>query len=85
MRNRGVSREGRAEWQMAATKACATMFFLIPKNVTSERSIVLMPTLIRWWEAVRAPAVRSGSRSIAWIGTPRMVEKEELTKWCGIY
>ena len=40
---------------MAAT--CTTMFFLIPKNVTSERPIALMPTLIRWWEALRAPEV----------------------------
>ena len=33
------------------------MFLLIPKNVTSEMPIALMPTLIRWWEAVRAPEV----------------------------
>ena len=46
-------------------QACTTMFFLIPKNVTSERPIALMPTLIRWWEALRW---RSGSRSIAWTG-----------------
>ena len=26
-------------------QACTTMFFLIPKNVTSERPIALMPTL----------------------------------------
>ena len=32
-------------------QACTTMF-LIPKNVTSERPIALMPTLIRWWEAL---------------------------------
>ena len=32
-------------------QACTTMFFLIPKNVTSERPIALMPTMIRWWEA----------------------------------
>ena len=38
-------------------QACSTMFFLIPKNVTSERPIALMPTLIRWWEALRAPEV----------------------------
>ena len=38
-------------------KACTTMFFLIPKNVTSERPIALMPTLIRWWEALRASEV----------------------------
>ena len=35
-------------------QACTTMFLLIPKNVTSERPIALMPTLIRWWEALRA-------------------------------
>ena len=33
------------------------MFFLIQKNVTSERPIALTPTLIRWWEALRAPEV----------------------------
>ena len=38
-------------------QACTTMFFLIPKKVTSERPIALMPTLIRWWEAFRAPEV----------------------------
>ena len=38
-------------------QACTTMFFLIPKNVTSERSIALIPMLIRWWEALRAPEV----------------------------
>ena len=36
-------------------QACTTMFFFIPKSVTSERSIALMPTLIRWWETLRAP------------------------------
>ena len=29
------------------------MFFLIPKNVTSERPIALMPSLMRLWEVVR--------------------------------
>ena len=38
-------------------QACTTMFFLIPKNVTSERPIALVPTLIRWWESMRAPEV----------------------------
>ena len=38
-------------------QACTTMFFLIPKNVTSGRPIALKPTLIRWWEALRAPEV----------------------------
>ena len=35
--------------------ACTTMFFLIPKNVTSERPIALQLTMIRWWEAARTP------------------------------
>ena len=38
-------------------QACTTMFFLIPKNVTSERPIALVPTLTLWWEALRAPEV----------------------------
>ena len=38
-------------------QSCTTMFFLIPKNVTSERPIAPMPTFIRWWEALRAPEV----------------------------
>ena len=38
-------------------QACSTMFFLMPKNFTSERPIALMPTLLRWWEALRAPEV----------------------------
>ena len=39
-RNRGVLEEG-GKWQQ---QACTTMFFLIPKNVTSEKPIALMPT-----------------------------------------
>ena len=35
-------------------QACATMFFLIPKNITSERTIALMPNLILLWEAFGA-------------------------------
>ena len=38
-------------------QACTTIFFLIPKNVTSEQPIALMPTMIRWWEALTAPEV----------------------------
>ena len=38
-------------------QACTTMFFLIPKNVPSERPIALMALLIRWWEALGAPEV----------------------------
>ena len=38
-------------------QTCTTMFFLTPKNITSERVIALMPTLIRLWEALRSPEV----------------------------
>ena len=37
-----VPREIGAVWEVAAAS-------LIPKNVTSGRSIALLPTLIRWW------------------------------------
>ena len=47
------------------------MFFLIPKNVTSERSIALTPTLIRWWETLRAPEVAKWQQkySVDWDAT----------------
>ena len=34
-----------------------TMFFLIPKSITSEWPIALMSTMIRSWEALRAREV----------------------------
>ena len=41
-------------------QACTTMFFLIPKNVTSERPIALLATLIRWWEWLPPLEVSTG-------------------------
>ena len=38
-------------------QACTRMFFLNPKNVTTERPIALMPVMVRWWEAMRAPEI----------------------------
>ena len=38
-------------------QAYPLIFFLIPKNVTGGGPNALMPTLIRWWEAMRAPEV----------------------------
>ena len=38
----GVEQSGK--WSQ---QACTTILFLVPKNVTSERPIALMPTLIR--------------------------------------
>ena len=55
-RNRGALREVGLKWKWPQ-EACTTMFFLIPKNATSEIPIAHMPALIRWWEALRAPEV----------------------------
>ena len=41
----------------SCTKLAQTMFSLIPKNVASERPIALQPSMIRWWEELRAPEV----------------------------
>ena len=59
--------------------ACTTMFFLIPKNVRSERPIALVPTLIRWWEALRAPEVVKWQQKyrVDWDATDG--RKEELS------
>ena len=38
-------------------QARTRMFFLSPKNVTTERPIALMPAMVRWWEALRAPEI----------------------------
>ena len=50
-------------------EACMAMSFLIPKNVTSERPIALIPTLIRWWEALRASEVmKVAAKGSNWMG-----------------
>ena len=62
-------------------QACTTMIFLIPKNGTSERPIALLPTLIRWWEALRAPEVAKWQQKcrVDWDD----VEMEEINERCG--
>ena len=47
------------------------MFFPIPKNVTCERTTALLPTLIRWWEWLRAPEVERWQerRRVGWDAT----------------
>ena len=39
-------------------QACTTMYFLIPRNITRERSIALLGTIIRWWEGLRQGEVK---------------------------
>ena len=53
--------------------------------VPSEWPIALMPTLIRWWEALRAPDVAKWQQKYRVDWTSRMVELEEPSKRCGKY
>ena len=72
--------EPRGKWPQ---QACTTLFFLTTKNVTSERSIALMPTLVGSLEITGgcevAAEVSSG------LGTPLMVEMVELSRQFGNY
>ena len=72
--------EQSGKWQQ---QACTTMFFLIPKNVTSERPIAPMPTLIRWWEAVRAPEVAKWQQKyrVEWDATDGRNGGAQRTVW----
>ena len=64
-------------------QACTTTFFLIPKNVTSEKPIALMPTLIRWWEALRAPEVAKWQQKyrVDWDATDGRNGGAQRTVW----
>ena len=64
-------------------QACTTMFFLIPKNVTSERTIAHMPTLIRWWEALRVPEVAKWEQKYCadWDATDGRNGEAQRTVW----
>ena len=55
---------------MAATSTHDDVL-LIPKNVTSERPIALVPTLTRWWEALTAQEVAKWQQQyrVDWGGT----------------
>ena len=56
---------------------------LIPKNVTSERPIALMPTLIRWWEALRVPEVANCQQKhrVEWDATEVQNGGAQRTVW----
>ena len=73
--------EQSAKWPQ---HACTTIFFLIPKNVTSERPSALLPTLIRWLEALRAREVAKWQQKyrVDWDAL-WMAEMEEPSKKCG--
>ena len=54
-----------------------------PKNVTSERPIALVPTLIRWWEALRAPEVAKWQQKyrVDWDATDGRNGGAQRTVW----
>ena len=64
-------------------QACTTIFFLIHKNVTSERPIALMPTLIRWCEVMRAPEVAKWQQKyrVEWDATDGRNGGAQHTLW----
>ena len=64
-------------------QACTTRFFLIPKNVTSERPLALMPTLICWWEALWASEVAKWQQRyrIEWDATEDRSGGAQRTVW----
>ena len=57
--------------------------FLIPKNVTSERPIALLPTMIRWWEVLRAPGVAKWQQKyrVEWDATDERNGGADRTVW----
>ena len=81
-RNFGILGEGRTEWQTAATSLHDDVF-LTPKNVTSERPIALMPTLTRWWEALKAPEVAKWQQKyrVDWDATDGRNGGAQRTVW----
>ena len=61
------------------SRASTTIFFHIPKNVTSERPVALFTTIIRWWEWLKSPAVVDWSNDrIVRVGC--VLQK---SWWCG--
>ena len=64
-------------------QACTTVFFLIPENVTSERPIALLPTLTRWWEALRAPEMAKWQQKyrVDWDATNGRNGEAQRTVW----
>ena len=59
------------------------MFFLIPKNVASERSIALMHTTIVGGKGRDRKRSRDGSKQSVLAGMRRTGEKDELSARCG--
>ena len=71
--------EQSGKWHQGSTM----MFFLIPKNIPSERPISLMPTLIRWWEALGALEVAKWQQKyrVNWDATDGRNGGTQRTVW----
>ena len=70
-------------WEMAVASLHNDVFFLIPKNVTSERAVALLPAMIRWREALRAPEVLRWHQKfrVSWNATDGRNAGAERTVW----
>ena len=66
-------------WVQAST----LLFFLIPKNVTSERPIALLSTVIRWWEWLTAPVIQEWKKKsrVEWDATQGKQWRSRKTVW----
>ena len=65
MRSGGIVGESGNSVGDGRSKTWTTRFFSLPKNVTSERPIALVLTMIRWCEALRAPVVAKKATNIS--------------------
>ena len=64
-------------------QASTSLSILIPKNVTSDRPIALLPTLTRWWECLRAPVIQEWKKRsrVRWDATERSNGGGERAAW----
>ena len=65
-------------------QASTLPFLHFPKHVTSERPIALLPTLLRWWEWLRAPVVQEWEkkrRRVKWDATEGRNGGAARTAW----
>ena len=78
-----ITGKGGTKWKVAATSMHYDVLLDSEKNVTSERPLVLVPTLIRWWEALRAPEVAKWQKKyrVYWDATDGRNGGAQQTVW----
>ena len=64
-------------------QACTRMFFVIPKYVTSERPIALMPAMICWWKPCERQRLQNANKKyrIEWYAADGRNGGAERTVW----